>query len=44
MISIIIEAKNEYYEVSDSVLQIGHLFGRNRVQLEFHTNSSKMSL
>ena len=38
------EAKNDYYEASDSFLQICHLLGKNRVQLEFHTNSRKMSL
>ena len=32
MISIIRQAKNDYYEASDSVLQIGHLSGSNAVQ------------
>ena len=36
-------SKNDYYEASDSVLQIGHLLGSNAVQREFHTNSSKVS-
>ena len=40
MISIKRHAKNDYYEASDSVLQIGHLLGSNAVQREFHTNSS----
>ena len=31
MKSIIRQAKNDYYEASDSVLQIGHLLGRNAV-------------
>ena len=44
IISIIRQAKNDYYEASDSVLQIGHLLGSNAVQREFHTNSSKVSL
>ena len=37
-------AKNDYYEASDSFLQIGHLLGRNRVQREFDAKSSKISL
>ena len=44
MVSIIRQAKNDYYEASDSVLQIGDLLGSNAVQQEFHTNSSKVSL
>ena len=44
MISIIRQAKNDYYEASDSVLQIGHLLGSNAVQREFHINSFKVSL
>ena len=44
MISIIRQAKSNYYEASDIVLQIGHLLGSNAVQREFHTNSSKVSL
>ena len=44
MISIIRQAKNDYNEASDSVLQIGHRLGSNAVQQEFHTNSSKLSL
>ena len=39
MISIIRLAKNDYYEASDSVLQIDHLFRSNAVQRQFHTNS-----
>ena len=38
------QAKNDYYEATDSVLQIGHLSGSNRVQGEFHANSFKMLL
>ena len=34
MIGIIRQAKNDYYEASDSVLQIGHLLGSNAVQLQ----------
>ena len=44
MISILRQAKNDYYEASESVLQIGHLLGSNAVQREIHTNSSKVSL
>ena len=36
------KAKNDYYEASDIVLQIGHLVGCNRVQQQLHRNSSKM--
>ena len=44
MISILRQAKNDYYEASESVLQIGHLLGSNAVQREVHTNSSKGTL
>ena len=44
MIGIIRQAKNDYYEASDSVLKIGHLLGHNVVRREFHSKSSKMSL
>ena len=44
MISILTQAKNDYYEASESVLQIGHLLGSNAVQREFHTNISKGTL
>ena len=44
MIGIIRQAKRNYYEASDIVLQIGHLFGSNAVQREFHNNSSIVSL
>ena len=43
MINTIRQAKNDYFEASDSFLQIGHLLGSSGVQREFHTNSSKMS-
>ena len=33
MISTIRKATNDYYEASDSVLQIGHLFGSNGVTM-----------
>ena len=36
------QAKKDYYEASDIVLQIGHLVGCNRVQQQLHRNSSKM--
>ena len=35
-------AENDDSEASDSVLQIGHLVGSNRGQLELHRKSSKM--
>ena len=38
------QAKKDYYEASDSVLEIGHHLLSNKVQRELHTNSSKMSL
>ena len=38
------QAKKDYYEPSDSVLQIGYLLGSKRVQGEFHRKSSKMWL
>ena len=38
------QAKKNYYEASDSVLQIGHLVGSDRVQQEFHRKRSKMWL
>ena len=43
MISTIRQAKKDYYEASDSFLQIGHLLGSSGVQREFLTKSSKMS-
>ena len=36
------QAKKDYYEASDSVLQSGFLVGRNRLQRQFHRKSSKM--
>ena len=44
MISIIRQAKSDYYEASDIVLQIGHFLGSNAVQRGFHNNSSIVSL
>ena len=44
MVSIIRQAKNDYYEASAIVLQIGHLLESNAVQREFYSNSSKVSL
>ena len=38
------QAKKNYYEASDSVLQIGHLVGSDRVQQEFHRKRSQMWL
>ena len=38
------QAKKDYYKASDSVLQIGHLVGSDRVQQEFHRKRSKMWL
>ena len=38
------EAKKDYYEASDGVLEIGYLLGSNRVQREFYRKSSKMYL
>ena len=36
------QAKKDYFEASDSVLEIGYFFGSNRVQREFYRKSSKM--
>ena len=36
------QANNDYYEASDSVLQIGYLLGSKTVQGEFHRKSSKI--
>ena len=33
------QAKKDYFEASDCVLEIGYLLGRNRVQREFHSKS-----
>ena len=33
------QAKKEYFEESDCVMNIGYLLGRNRVQREFHRKS-----
>ena len=38
------QAKKDYYEASDSLLQIGHLLSSNRVQQEFTYTSSKIWL
>ena len=38
------QAKKDYYEASDSVLQIGYLLGSKTVQGEFHRKSSKIWL
>ena len=38
------QAKKDYYEASDSLLQTGHLLSSNRVQQEFHRTSSKIWL
>ena len=38
------QAKKDYYKASDSVLQIGHLVGSDRVQQEFPRKRSKMWL
>ena len=38
------QAKKNYYEASDSVLQIGYLLGSKTVQGEFHRKSSKIWL
>ena len=38
------QTKNDYYEVSNSSLQIGYLLGSKKVQREFHRKSSKMWL
>ena len=36
------QAKKDYCETSDSVLEIGYLLGSNRVQREFYRKNSKM--
>ena len=36
------QAKKDYFEASDCVLEIGYLLGSNRVQREFYRKSSKM--
>ena len=36
------QAKKDYFEASDSVLEIGYFLGGNRVQREFYRKSSKM--
>ena len=36
------QAKKDYFEGSDSVLEIGYFLGSNRVQREFYCKSSKM--
>ena len=36
------QAKKDYFEASDSVLEIGYFLGSNRVQREFYGKSSKM--
>ena len=36
------QAKNDYYQASDSYLQINHLLVSDGVHKENHTNSSKM--
>ena len=38
------QAKNDFYEVANSSLQIGYLLGSKKVQREFHRKSSKMWL
>ena len=43
MISNIRQAMKDYYEASESFLQIGHVLGSSRDKRESHTNSSKMS-
>ena len=42
MVSTISLAENDDLQASDSVLQIGHLVGSNRVQQELYRKSSKM--
>ena len=44
MVSTITLAENSYSEANDSVLQIGHLLGRNWVKLALHREGSKISL
>ena len=36
------QAKKDYYEASDSVLQNGFLVGSNSLQRQFHRKSSKL--
>ena len=36
------QAKKDYFESSDSVLEIGYFLGSKRVQREFYRKSSKM--
>ena len=36
------QAKKDYLEASDFVLEIGYFLGSNRVQREFYCKSSKM--
>ena len=36
------QAKKDYYEASDSVLQTGFLVGSNRLQRQFHRKNAKM--
>ena len=38
------QAKKDFYEASDGVLEIGYLLGSNRVQRESYRKSSKMYL
>ena len=38
------QAKKDYCETSDSVLEIGYLLGSNRLQREFYRKNSKMWL
>ena len=44
MLTIIRQAKKNYYEASDNVFQIGQFLGSNSVQREFHTKNFKVSL
>ena len=37
------QAKKDFFQASDSVLQIGHILGSYTVLREFHTNSFKVS-
>ena len=36
------QAKKDYFQASDCVLEIGYLLGSNKVQREFYRKSSKM--
>ena len=36
------QAKKDYFEASDSVLEFGYFLGSNTVQREFYRKSSKM--